>query len=72
MGIKERIKIMTNETTRNVSYYNPVDGFVCDKCNISLVDWMRAEYDEELDDISYYEYEFRYCPHCGRKVVDEW
>ena len=42
MGIKERIEIMTNETTRNVSGFNIVDRFTCEKCGVSLEDYVRV------------------------------
>lgn len=62
---------MTNEITRNVSEFNIVDRFTCEKCGISLEDYVRVIYDEETDDTTYHEYIFNYCPNCGRKVVDE-
>lgn len=48
------------------------DQFVCHKCGIELQDWQRVERDPDDDgDVSYHEYVLRYCPHCGRKIVEE-
>lgn len=47
------------------------EGFVeCPECGIGLQDWHRVERDED-DDISFHEYEFRYCPNCGAKMESE-
>ena len=44
------------------------EGFVeCPECGIGLQDWHRVERDED-DDISFHEYEFRYCPSCGSRM----
>ena len=32
---------------------------------------MRAIYDEDAEDTTYHECEFKFCPECGRKVVEE-
>lgn len=57
------------EETTNISDCHPVDEFKCSKCGIHIVDWSRADYDEDTDDTTLYEYEFRYCPNCGKRVV---
>ena len=54
-----------DETCRNITEENPVDDFVCSKCGIHLYDWIRK------DDEDWYEYEFKYCPNCGAKVVEQ-
>lgn len=44
------------------------EGFVeCPECGIGLQDWHRVERDGD-DDISFHEYEFRFCPNCGCKM----
>ena len=48
--------------------YDDCDQFVCSECGIELQDWHRVEHDEDDGEISYHEYTFRYCPHCGRKI----
>ena len=58
------------KTCKNISEMNAVDGFVCSECGISLVDYVEERVDEEYD-VTYHEYNFKYCPNCGAKVVEE-
>lgn len=51
--------------------YAECDQFVCSNCGIELQDWNRVERDEDDGDITYHEYGFDFCPHCGCKVVRE-
>lgn len=62
---------MKENETRNISQWHPVDGFICEKCGIRLEDWSRIVFDEEDNDKFVYEYEFQFCPNCGRKIVEE-
>ena len=48
--------------------YDDCDQFVCSECGIELQDWHRVERDEDDGEISYHEYCFEFCPHCGRKI----
>lgn len=59
----------TEAVTRNLSAVS--DRFFCEKCGIRLEDCVKAVYDEEDEDTKYQEYEFKFCPECGRKVVEE-
>lgn len=52
----------------NMSEYNPVDEFICSECKIILQDYIMKKEATDLDD---YEYEFNYCPNCGRRVLKE-
>ena len=51
-------------TCQNITEKDLVDDFVCSKCGIHLYDWVR------VCDEDWYEYEFKYCPNCGAKVVE--
>lgn len=54
--------------------YDEVDQFVCSECGIELQDWKGVERDEDsfgFPECTFYEYSFKFCPNCGRKVVDE-
>ena len=44
------------------------DRFICSRCGIHLEDCTRFVYDEDSDDTSHYEYEFKFCPECGAEV----
>lgn len=58
--------------TENVNQrYNEVDEFVCRKCGLHLMEWVRVEIDEDDGEELHYQYELKYCPECGRRVYDE-
>lgn len=49
------------------------DEFICEKCGIYLKDYIKVVMDEDNDgyiDEQHYEYEPKYCPECGAKVLD--
>ena len=56
------------ETTRNIRGRNPVDKFVCEKCGHKIDGWTAFEFEDETDDRFDYEFAFKFCPSCGRKV----
>ena len=60
-----------NETKNDGTEYAEQDQFVCHRCGIELQDWHRVERDPYYGDIYCYEYTLRYCPNCGRKIVEE-
>ena len=60
---------MNEHVTRNLS--NISDRFFCEKCRIYLENWMKCLYYEDTEDTKYQEYEFKFCPECGRRVVEE-
>ena len=49
--------------------YAECDQFVCSNCGIELQDWHRVERDEDDDDVTYHQYEFKYCPNCGARIT---
>lgn len=50
--------------------YDSCDQFVCSNCGIELQDWHAVERSED-GDITFHEYEFKYCPNCGAKMEVE-
>jgi hypothetical protein len=66
----EQGTLKEEKTCKNVSEMHPVDGFTCSECGISLVDYVRQITDEDYE-TTYHEYEIKYCPNCGAKVVEE-
>lgn len=60
-----------NETKNDNNEYAEQDQFVCHKCGIELQDWTRVKRDPDDGDVTYHEYTLRYCPHCGRKIVED-
>ncbi len=65
---KEKLK--STNTCRHVGDINEVDQFVCSECGIHLEDWAEKVEDED-GDLHHQEYAFKFCPNCGRKIVDE-
>ena len=59
------------KTCKNESDNNPVDEFICSKCGFMTEDFSEKRIDEDDGDVTYHEFEFRYCPNCGAKVVEE-
>lgn len=51
----------------NLAKVADCDEFKCSKCGIQLSGWTRVE--EEDKDVSHFEYEFKYCPECGRRIA---
>ena len=70
--IEELYNILTYGTadvTRNLAKVS--DTFICEKCGIRLEDCVKTVYDEDAEDTTFHEYEFKFCPECGRKIVEE-
>lgn len=58
----------TDTCTNAGKDYAECDQFVCSKCGIEIQDWHRVERDMDDGEVSYHEYTFRFCPHCGAKM----
>ena len=63
MAIKALEKKCHNENRD----YDSCDQFVCSNCGIELQDWHAVERSED-GDITFHEYEFKYCPNCGAEM----
>ena len=50
--------------------YDSCDQFVCSNCGIEFQDWHAVERSED-GDITFHEYEFKYCPNCGARIGGE-
>lgn len=67
----EKLGWLEEETCTNESEYNLVDGFECSNCGIIIENYNEIEIDEDYpEDRCMKEYTPRYCPNCGRKIVD--
>ena len=70
--IKDKIEqgtLIEQKTCENVSEMHPTDGFTCSECGITIVDYVEERVDDEYH-ATYHEYEIKYCPNCGAKVVE--
>ncbi len=68
----KKLGYVKQKKCENISDCHPVDEFICSNCNLIMRDCGRYEIDEDADgDESYLEFEFKYCPRCGAKVIKE-
>lgn len=58
-----------SETCKNLTEKNHVSEFICSNCGFMMDEFYRKEVDDGVPD--YYEFEIKYCPNCGAKVVEE-
>lgn len=54
--------------TRNVAEGLPYDAFVCSNCDIRLKGWYRELGMVAKNQYGVTDFDFRYCPNCGRKL----
>lgn len=67
----EELGWLYEKTCTNESEYNLVDGFECSNCGIIIENYNEIEIDEDYpEDRCMKEYAPRYCPNCGRKIID--
>lgn len=68
----EELGWLDEKTCENLSEYNLCDRFKCSNCGIVLEEYQEIKVDEDDDtgDECTYEYTPKYCPNCGRKIVD--
>lgn len=59
------------KTCKNISEQNPVDEFICSECGFMLEDFSEKRVDEDDGDVTYHEFEMKYCPNCGARVVKD-
>lgn len=59
------IESLRNKTCENLSHNY---DFVCSKCLFRCYDMNTIEIDDDGEEIYHYDYQFKFCPNCGRKV----
>lgn len=64
-AVKDKLCGIYDEAT-NEGELAYCDDFLCSKCRIHLTDWFRMDAKED----DRYEYEFKFCPECGAKIVN--
>ncbi len=57
-------------TCKNETKCHPADEFICSECGLMIEDYCKKRFDEDGDEYIF-EYEIKYCPDCGAKVVEE-
>ena len=72
LDVTEVVTDLENRVAFNISKMHPSDEFICSNCGLITRDNCRYEIDEDADgDETCYEFEIKYCPRCGRKIVEE-
>lgn len=65
----EELGWLDEKTCTNESEYDSIDRFECSNCGFIMTEHQEVEPDE--DDVEYtYQFRPKYCPNCGRKIVD--
>lgn len=62
----EELQGLKENTTENLGTH--IEQFICSKCELHLENFAQQIYDEDEDETSSVDFEFLYCPGCGRKV----
>lgn len=57
-------------TCVNLAKVASCDEWECSNCGIILEGWTRKEIDVDNCDETFYEYDFKFCPECGNKIVE--
>lgn len=61
---------LDEKTCTNLSEFDSIDEFECSNCGIVLSEYQQIEIDEDDGKRLFYDYRPKYCPNCGRKIVD--
>lgn len=67
----EELGWLDEKTCTNESEYDSIDEFQCSNCGIILSEYQQIECDEDDGERYFYDYRPKYCPNCGRKIVEE-
>ena len=72
IDVTEVVTNLEDRVAFNDSKMHPSDEFICSNCGLILRENCRYEIDEDADgDETCYEFEIKYCPRCGRKIIEE-
>ena len=66
----EELGWLEEETCTNLSEYDSTDEFKCSNCGFTLVEHKEYAVGEDDGEEYYFAYKPKYCPNCGRKIVD--
>ena len=61
---------LEEETCTNKSEYDSIEQFECSNCGFISVDHTELKINEDNGEELYQVYKPKYCPNCGRKIID--
>lgn len=61
---------LEEETCTNGSEYDSTEEFICSHCGFTLVDYKKYIVGEDDEEECPFDFKPKYCPNCGRKIVD--
>lgn len=71
IDLNEVPAIADNAKCKNICEdYADCDAFFCSECGIRLEGWCKVVIDDDGERLLQ-EYEFTFCPNCGRKIIKE-
>lgn len=66
----EELGWLEEKTCTNLSEYDSTEEFKCSNCGFTLVEHKEYAVGEDDGEEYYFNYKPKYCPNCGRKIVD--
>lgn len=61
---------LEEETCTNGSTYDSAEEFICSHCGLTLIEYKEYVNGEDDGEGYYFDFKPKYCPNCGRKIVD--
>lgn len=61
---------LEEETCTNGSTYDSTEEFICSHCGLTLIEYKEYVNGEDDGEGYYFDFKPKYCPNCGRKIVD--
>lgn len=61
---------LEEETCTNGSDYDSTEEFICSHCGLTLIEYKEYVNGEDDGEGYYFDFKPKYCPNCGRKIVD--
>lgn len=64
------LRWLEEETCTNGSDYDSTEEFICSHCGLTLIEYKEYVNGEDDGEGYYFDFKPKYCPNCGRKIVD--
>lgn len=67
----EELGWLDEKTCTNLSEFDSTEEFRCSNCGFTLVEHKEYAVGEDDGEEYYFNFKPKYCPNCGRKIVEE-